>query len=274
MALTSMAATYRPATAGSHQLTPFVPPEEKMARRIDGHEKNLPSETSSLGQYPPAVFTPQRPPKDIPLPLPPSTPVRSPSPVRPRTAPNTGEKQYPPVDFHQSNGYGHRSPSPPDAFRYNDLPSPTRSDTSNVTLPRPHKRSSSMGKPIRSAHRPTHSPAGSIRSLSIFPPKHPPHHPSMRSPAPSQLPYGFPLTPSPPLLSPLPQFSSSPPPRTPQHSRHPSVDRNSAMPIAPIILPTESSMQSLPTVQEQRYSQDYDAGYTSAEKVYRRDNYI
>ena len=185
-------------------------------------------------------------------------------PQRPKTAPSspldgvfTG-----PVNVNRLN-YGNRAP-------LQEVRPRTSAGTSQRVL---HRRSKSLDKPapIRiSTNRPTHSPAGSLRSLSVFPHRHvnpsspglsPTHHGP--SPPPHHGPSPPVASPSPPLISPVAGLSSRkgplsgipppppPPPPTARsihpHVRHPSMDRNSLMPIAPILLPFDA-VPSTPTI--------------------------
>lgn len=190
--------------------------------------------------------------KELQFPTPPDTVPR------PRTAPNHG--RYSPPE-HQSN-YGQNMPP-----NFNPPVSPPRarspsssSDTAYSSTRAAQRQSRSLNKPVRPPHRPTHSPAGSVRSLSIFPPRHVPNQHPAQSPTPSQQGTASPgpLTPSPPLLSPLPvplsPSSYSDPGGVRRHYRHPSIDRNSNMPIAPIIFPMGPIAQDhavLPVLEEQ-----------------------
>ena len=190
--------------------------------------------------------------------------TRSPTtipPQRPKTAPSspldgvfTG-----PVNINRLN-YGNRAP-------LHEVRPATSADTSTRTL---HRRSKSLDKPAPiqiSTSRPVHSPAGSVRSLSVFPHRHvnpsspglsPTHHGP--SPPPHHGPSPSGASPSPPLVSPMAGMSSRrspsgvpppPPPPTARsvhpHVRHPSMDRNSLMPIAPILIPFDT-VPSTPTI--------------------------
>jgi len=86
------------------------------------------------------------------------------------------------------------------------------------------------------------------------------------------------LTPSPPLLSPIPTHRSPPkPPPHKKHGRHPSIDRNSLMPIAPILLPPEPAPRTILSAVEER--PDSARGYYEGVSMEfwrdkSRDNYI
>lgn len=267
MALTNMNATFRPLTANTQQQPHgFVAPTDKTNRRVvAGHVKGTGSEVYDVEQY--EAERARQWSRDMTLPSPTT------NPIRPRTAPTGHRPQQSYPEFNPPTDH---------------LPDPS------YPLNR-HSRSNSLGRPapIRPP-RPTHSPAGSVRSLSIFPSNHrlngmgpssPPSH--LASPTfnydntpPSQ-------TPSPPLLSPLPYGLRTPPrtpPRTlhpshPQHVRHPSIDRNSGMPVAPILLPTDARQTKniLPTVEERSASvQGYNGGYEGnyEQRYYHNGNYI
>jgi len=186
-------------------------------------------------------------------------------PQRPKTAPSspldgvfTG-----PVNVNRLN-YGNRAPL------QEVRPTTSAGGTSTRVL---HRRSKSLDKPAPiqiSTNRPTHSPSGSLRSLSVFPHRHvnpsspglsPTHHGP--SPPPHHGPSPSVASPSPPPLSPMAGISSKksplsgipppppPPPPTARsvnpHIRHPSMDRNSLMPIAPILIPFDA-VPSTPTI--------------------------
>jgi len=184
--------------------------------------------------------------KELEFPAPPDTIPR------PRTAPNQDRNLLRHQgDYNRNLPANYRpTPTPPLSGR-----SPSAASDSIYTAPRStHRRSRSLNKLVR-APRPTHSPSGSVRSLSIFPPRHVAH--SAQSPTPSQgLTSPGPMTPSPPLLSPLgtphsPTSYTDPGHR--RHRRHPSIERNSNMPIAPIIIPTDPIFDNhsvLPVVEE------------------------
>jgi len=178
-------------------------------------------------------------------------------PQRPKTAPTSplnGAFNGGPLNVNLRN-YGNRAPltevrplnepdAPPRAFR---------------------RRSKSLEKPPPiqiNPNRPTHSPTGSVRSLSVFPHRH--VHPASPSLSPTYQGAAPPpnsASPSPPPVSPISNLSSwrtpgtalpPPPPPPPStrpvniHVRHPSMDRNSLMPIAPILIPFDA-IPSTPT---------------------------
>lgn len=241
MALTSVGATFRPPTAMSSEHSfGFVGPTDKIERRVvAGHVKGAGSEVFDVQQYENERANQRS--RDMILPSP--TTIS----IRPKTAPNDGRPQNAYPLFERPMDYN-RLVNPPQLNHYtsNEVNRPLNQNRSKA-----HRRSASLGKPppIRPS-RPTHSPAGSVRSLSVFPHR----HCLLNSPTVSQHSHPSPsLTPSPPLLSPLAYNSRSPPPpppvRSPQHVRHPSIDRNSLMPIAPILFPSEKS-NPLPTVDE------------------------
>lgn len=249
MALTSVGATFRPPTATSSQQSyGFVGPTDKLDRRVvAGHIKGAGSEVFDVQQYE-TEHANQRS-RDMILPSPTS------SPVRPKTAPNNGRPQNTFSDFGRSMDYSrpvnYNSPQNFNPYTSNEATQPMVQNRSFGS--KMHRRSASLGKPppIRPP-RPTHSPAGSVRSLSVFPHRHClPNSPTL-----SQHSHTSPsLTPSPPLLSPMPYATRPPPPvRQQPHVRHPSIDRNSLMPIAPILFPSDydniRNSTALPSVDE------------------------
>lgn len=340
MALTSMGATFRPLTSESTkpfsgppysgQSFGFVAPTDKPERPqrpvVAGHGSG--SEVFDMQQYESERVDERA--RNMLLPSP------SFAPPRPRTAPGSnGHFERP--------DYNRTYPNSP--AEYSSPYSRTNTTDEDRSRGRSHRRSASLGKPppIRPP-RPSHSPAGSVRALSIFPPKHAfpspsinspssrtsptrfgGHSPSTQSPSPSQLHHAsspmqsstsaytssspapsaamsqhrnapsppgqynpqrtlspnhnmslYSLTPSPPLLSPIPTSSHRSPPKQPpikHHGRHPSVERNSLMPIAPLILPHEPPQTILESVDEPPgSSRRYESGTRDAWR--RRDNYI
>jgi hypothetical protein len=262
----------------------FVTPAERTARTEAKYDNLADSKLFQVDRYGHAYVQHPRDAILPPLPQEANLPDLPPSPTRPKTAPNRFRTQY------STTSLNHNRSTSSNSTISHDTPSRNPSNSSNESTRKLHKRSSSLGKPMRPSNRPTHSPAGSIRSLSIFPPKH--YNPSLvQSPTPSQVVqsptlsqpgYTSPMnlnTPSPPL-SPFPYSQSrSPqypftqhipmgPPQVPRpvHSRHPSIDRNSQMPIAPaILIPTDrpgTSRSVLPTVEETTPPKGYDGGYT------------
>lgn len=265
----------RPPTSGSlPPMEGFVTSTESSAKRVDprndrrvvaGHVKGAGSEVYDIQQYEKERARQQA--RDLILPSPTTT-----SPVRPKTAPGNsssrshfGYDEHPvnvplsPLDYSRALTYEpSKSPLFSTSPTLTTSPSPTKLNTIKA-----HHRSSSLGRPSRPHQRPTHSPAPSI--LSVFPPKHVPRA-SITSPI-SNSSLTTP-TPSPPLLPPAPQ----PPPKS-KHSRHPSVDRNSLMPIAPIILPPEHLLPKL--LEEQRVSSPIpEDGRSYLKRDRSRDNYI
>ena len=274
MALTDMKATFRPLTANAQQQSHrVVAPTDMIERRVvAGHVKGAGSEVYDVEQYE-AERVRQRS-RDMVLPSPTGPPIR------PRTAPTSNRPQQSYPEFNPPYEYrGRTGPEPP-------------YPAALAALNR-HSRSSSLGRPapIRPP-RPTHSPGGSIRSLSIFPSNHRLNAMGSATPSPSHLTSPTfhnsntspPPSPSPPLLSPLPYGLRSPPrpthpPQQKQHSRHPSMDRNSLMPIAPILLPVDAKQPKhvLPTVEERSTSaQEYNGGYEGnyEARYYHNGNYI
>jgi len=270
MALTDMNATFRPLTANTQNRSyGFVAPMDKMNRRVvAGHVKGAGSEVYDVEQYE-AERARQRS-RDMVLPSPTTT-----HHVRPKTAPTSQRPQQSYPEFNHPH-------------EYHGGAVPERSYPAGLNR---HSRSSSLGRPapIRPP-RPTHSPGGSVRSLSIFPSN---HRLNATGPSTPTLPSNSsafnhnntppPQTPSPPLLSPLPYGVRSPPrpphPSHPQHVRHPSIDRNSLMPIAPILLLADSHQPKniLPTVEERSASaQGYNGGYEGnyEQRYYHNGNYI
>jgi hypothetical protein len=170
-------------------------------------------------------------------------------PQRPKTAPTSplnGAFNGGPVNVNLRS-YGNRGPLTPlaEVRNPNEPEAPPRAF---------RRRSKSLDKPppiqINSS-RPTHSPSGSVRSLSVFPHRHvyPPSpglSPTYQGSA--SPPHG--ASPSPPPVSPpsrrTPPSGLPPPPPPPPstrpniHVRHPSMDRNSLMPIAPILIPFDA----------------------------------
>jgi len=339
MALTSLGASFRPLTSESAkpfsgppysgQSFGFVAPTDKPERPqrpvVAGHGSG--SEVFDMQQYESERVDERA--RNMLLPSP------SFAPPRPRTAPGSnGTFERP--DYNRTYTNSSTEYSPP----Y----SQTNTTGEDQSRGRSHRRSASLGKPppIRPP-RPSHSPAGSVRALSIFPPKHALPSPSInspssrtsptrfipspstQSPSPSQLHHAsspmqsstsaysssspvpsvpmsqhrnahsqpgqyndqrtlsphrnmspYSLTPSPPLLAPIPTSSHrSPPKQRPikNHGRHPSVERNSLMPIAPFILPPEPPQTILESVDERPgSSRGYENGTRDAWR--RRDNYI
>ena len=253
MALNALGSTFRPPTSTSSQHSiGFVAPMDR--RVIAGHVKGAGSEVFDVHQYETERANQRS--RDMILPSPTT------SPIRPRTAPTNGRQEqtfpeFKPIDYNRPVNY--ESPG----FNPYVNESNQRDHPNQSARLQKHRRSNSLGKPapIRPP-RPTHSPAGSVRSLSIFPHRHIlPNSPGLSTPT-SQLGHTSPsLSPSPPLLSPLPYGSRSPPPSTRprQHVRHPSVDRNSFMPIAPILIPDLPPV--LPSVDERSQSAQSHWGY-------------
>ena len=228
MALNAMGQTYRPPIPAPQQSTGFVGPMDRQV--VAGHVKGAGSEVFDVHQY--ETERAKQRTRDMILP----SPVTS--PIRPRTAPDNSRPQNPfadfqPIDYNRPTNY--------ESSTFNTYTNGSNQPDNNYQSPRlkTRPRSNSLGKPppIRPP-RPTHSPAGSVRSLSVFPHKHClPNSPGISTTyqhghtSPSH-------TPSPPLLTPPSLGSRSPPPaRPPRHDRHPSIDRNSLMPIAPILMP-------------------------------------
>jgi|SRR5277367_2974113 len=271
MALTDMNATFRPLTANAQQQSyRFVAPMDRMERRVvAGHVKGAGSEVYDVEQY--ETERARQRSRDMVLPSPTSPPAR------PRTAPTSNRPKQPYPEF-----------NPPYEYRGRTGPEPSYPAGLNR-----HSRSSSLGRPapIRPP-RPTHSPGGSVRSLSIFPSNHRLNAMGSSTPSPSYLTSPTfhnsntppPSTPSPPLLSPLPYGLRSPPrpthpPQQKQHARHPSMDRNSLMPIAPMLLPVDATQSKnvLPTVDERSTSaQGFNRGYEGnyEQRYYHNQNYI
>ena len=266
MALTDLSATFRPQTANTQEHSfGFVAPMDRTDRKVvAGHVKGAGSEVYDVEQY--EVERARQRSRDMVLPSPTS-------PVRPRTAPTRDRPQQPYPEF-----------NPP--YEYRGATIPDRS----YPAPSNRPRSNSLGRPcpIRPP-RPTHSPGGSVRSLSIFPSNHR-LNAMGPSPSPSHMVSTFNHTntpsrptPSPPLLTPS-SYGLRSPPRPPHHSqqqhvRHPSMDRNSFMPIAPILLPSDVAQPKnmLPTVNERSVSaQGYNGGYEGNYELtyYHNANYI
>ena len=231
MALNALGSTFRPPTStGSQQSIGFVGPMDR--RVVAGHVKGAGSEVFDVHQYEKERANQRS--RDLILPSP------TISPIRPRTAPTSGRQQQPFPEF-KSIDYNRPVNYESPGFNPYINESNQRDHPNQSARLQKHRRSNSLGKPapIRPP-RPTHSPAGSVRSLSVFPHRHVlPNSPGLSTPTYQQSHTSPSLTPSPPLLSPLP-YGSRPPPsaaRPQQHARHPSVDRNSLMPIAPILIP-------------------------------------
>jgi hypothetical protein len=254
MALTAIGATFRPPTStGSEQSFGFIAPTDKSDRRVvAGHVKGSGSEVFDVQQYETERANQRSRDMILPSPTAPTRPrLPSPSthPIRPGTAPGYGRPQNTYGEFERPMDYnGSNMHNPPAQFNPYLASESNQPEYPNQSRSKLHRRSNSLGKPppIRPP-RPAHSPTSSVRSLSVFPHRHVlPNSPTM-----SQRGYNSPppTTPSPPLLSPL-SYTSRPQPlaRPQQHVRHPSVDRNSFMPIAPILLPTAYETPSSGTV--------------------------
>lgn len=229
MALNALGSTFRPPTSsGPQQSVGFVGPMDR--RGVAGHVKGAGSEVFDIHQY--EMERANQRSRDLLLPSPTS-------PIRPRTAPTTGRQQHP---FPEFGSIDYNRPVNYESPGFNSyMNESSRNDYPNQAARlQKHRRSNSLGRPppIRPP-RPTHSPAGSVRSLSIFPHKHIlPNSPGISTPTYQQGHTSPSLTPSPPLLTPLQYGSRFPPTVAPPkpHVRHPSIDRNSLMPIAPILI--------------------------------------
>jgi hypothetical protein len=284
--LVSSGATFRSVTSdGQRHSYGYVMPTDKRDRQIvAGHVKGSGSEVFDVQQY--EMERANERSRNMILPSPTS------SPTRPKTAPSTGRPQFALSDSDRPLNYNRPANDIPAQITPSSRPQGPGND---LPLEKVHRRSRSLGRPspIRPPRpfqtpRQTYSPAGSVRSLSIFPPNNRlfPNSPGLSpglSPPVSQQGHTSPsLSPSPPLLSPLPYTSTSPPARLPppKHARNPSTERNSLMPIAPILMPSDPSLtarQVLPTVEERTTSAQGYYGYEEQprdERYYRSGNYI
>jgi hypothetical protein len=245
-------ASYHPGTSGS-QRSRFVGANEKDRRVVAGHVKGAGSEVFDVDQWESERASQRK--RDMVLPSPPASPI-----FRPVTRDDHSHPQalYPPVNQPIDLDHDFNQPE----FRASELSFLNLSKSSGRYVPL------ELPPPIHQPNRPSHSPVRhtpSPRSLSIFPPKHIFHNSTPQSPstyASSEAPTLLtPLSPHPsPKLPPVPRA------RMHRHVRHPSIDRNSNMPIAPILISNivTPSRSVLPTLNE-RGTPDYNEDYYSGD---------
>jgi hypothetical protein len=229
---------FRPGTAGTETSMKTVLPKQNDMQMVSGFDNGAGSESFDVKQY-----EPEQTKQHI---FPPSPSAINLAAYDPRPLPMSA-----PLDLRssldRSTAFSHTKRANP------GLPFPQPPARCSPTLLQPTYR--------RGQSSPRHSP--SPRQLSIFPPKH-----SIICSIPSPATYAS--SPSPPLLSPIsplhsPNLPPVPRPRMRQHVRHPSIERNSNMPIAPNlisgVLPV--SRDVLPTLSEGRMTperEDYGSG--------------
>jgi hypothetical protein len=236
------AVPYRPGTAGSQQSSiRFASINEKNRRVVAGHVKGAGSEVFDVHQYESERADQRK--RDMVLPSPPASPTRDTSILNNLFQPDMSVLNQPRDRYSQAD-FERRSKSAKDVSSPRSPPKPT-----------PRYPPLQKPPPIRVPAR-TNSPV-SPRSLSIFPPKHCLRNSSAQSPS-----TWYSTTPSPSLVTPVSSDHSFKLPPVPQpriHRRHPSIDRNSAMPIAPILIPDIApSRHVLPTLEEGHNTPDHE----------------